>query len=424
MQYFVSYTKPDREWAEWIAWVIEACGHRAVFQAWDFRPGTVWPEEMHKAVRDCDATVCVLSPDFLESGFAASEWHVAFADDPTGSYRKLIPVRVRDCEPVGFLKTRVYVDLVGKDLETARELLKRALSGERGKPELEPLFPGVPEPTFPASAQHERTRLDRAAGTSVVANTNSARRVSRFWLAGLGAAVVLAAGVWALGIGPLSRGYIRTRVEYNGGQQPDKIGFKPVGKPRLEVGKNSLESIITSPSGSVAGYSYRLSPDQVRLAKAKGWKLTAEFDLKAGIAFANVELGITESFLVSHEECPDNSHYDVRKYNGTRYDIHERFVNGSPNLFLVRYIKRQGIASPIAENDPRYELTPGNHTFVLDYDVKDGAQAFVDEMPKARNYIGHEYCLSYPQVAWGVGAWEKDEVGSATFRWVLFTIKP
>lgn len=150
--YFVSYNRIDLDWAEWIAWVIEACGYRTVIQAWDFLPGCVWPEEMQKAVRGCDATVCVLSPDFLTSNFAAAEWQVAFSDDPVGAKRKLIPVRVRACEPDGFLKTRVYVDLVGKSRESARDALRRALSGERAKPGVEPPFPGggSPEPAFPA----------------------------------------------------------------------------------------------------------------------------------------------------------------------------------------------------------------------------------------------------------------------------------
>ncbi|MCC6497548.1 MAG: toll/interleukin-1 receptor domain-containing protein [Propionibacteriaceae bacterium] len=150
--YFVSYNRADRDWAEWIAWVIEWCGYRAVIQAWDFLPGCVWPAEMQKAVRDCDATVCVLSPDFLMSDFTAAEWQVFFIIDPVGEKRKLIPVKVRECEPEGFLATRVYVDIVGRSPEYARDALRRALAGERAKPGAEPVFPGGAsrEPTFPA----------------------------------------------------------------------------------------------------------------------------------------------------------------------------------------------------------------------------------------------------------------------------------
>ena len=39
LRFFISYTAVDRAWAEWIAWQLEAAGHRVVVQAWDFRPG-------------------------------------------------------------------------------------------------------------------------------------------------------------------------------------------------------------------------------------------------------------------------------------------------------------------------------------------------------------------------------------------------
>jgi TIR domain len=38
VDFFVSYTAADQEWAEWIAWQLEEAGYRTVLQAWDFRP--------------------------------------------------------------------------------------------------------------------------------------------------------------------------------------------------------------------------------------------------------------------------------------------------------------------------------------------------------------------------------------------------
>jgi len=151
--YFVSYNKNDLDWAEWVAWMIEELGYRSIIQAWDFIPGSSWPAEMHHAVSNSYAVVCILSPDFLGSDYTAAEWQVAFASDPVGKKRQIIPVRVRDCDLKGFLKTRVYADLVGKDRDTARDLLRHALSGKRKKPAKEPSFPGLAraEPTFPGS---------------------------------------------------------------------------------------------------------------------------------------------------------------------------------------------------------------------------------------------------------------------------------
>jgi hypothetical protein len=37
--FFVSYNRADRDWAEWIAWQLEEAGYSVVIQDWDFRPG-------------------------------------------------------------------------------------------------------------------------------------------------------------------------------------------------------------------------------------------------------------------------------------------------------------------------------------------------------------------------------------------------
>ena len=40
VDFFISYTKADLPWAEWIAWQLEAAGYTTLLQAWDFRPGS------------------------------------------------------------------------------------------------------------------------------------------------------------------------------------------------------------------------------------------------------------------------------------------------------------------------------------------------------------------------------------------------
>jgi hypothetical protein len=149
--YFISYNQSDRAWAEWIAWTIESFGFRTRIQAWDFVPGTAWPQEMHRALQECAKTLCVLSPDFLRSEFTAAEWQATFTRDPVGKHGRLVLVRVRECMPDGLLAARVYVDLVGKNREDARALVRQTVEAKRAKPAAEPSFPGQQpgEPTFP-----------------------------------------------------------------------------------------------------------------------------------------------------------------------------------------------------------------------------------------------------------------------------------
>lgn len=77
--FFVSYTSADSEWAEWIAWQLDAAGYAVVFQKWDFKPGSNFVLEMNRAAATAKKTLLVVSPAFLESGFAASEWAAGFA---------------------------------------------------------------------------------------------------------------------------------------------------------------------------------------------------------------------------------------------------------------------------------------------------------------------------------------------------------
>jgi tetratricopeptide (TPR) repeat protein len=140
--FFISYSKADKDWAEWIAWTLEEAGYSVVIQAWDFRPGGNFVLEMHRAAAETKKTVPVLSEDYLRAGFTQPEWAPAFASDPQGWGRTLIPVRVKVCEPGGLLGQITYVDLVGLNEQDARTALVGAFK-ERAKPGQAPAFPGT-----------------------------------------------------------------------------------------------------------------------------------------------------------------------------------------------------------------------------------------------------------------------------------------
>ena len=155
--FFISYTQADRAWAEWIAWTLEDDGHRVLVQAWDFVPGGNWTKSMQDGVVHSTRTIAVLSEAYLQSVFGAAEWQAAWAADPDGAKRKLLPVRVADCGRPGLLASVVSIDVFGRDEASAKTTLRNAvthaLSG-RAKPVTAPAFPGesraIPEPVrFP-----------------------------------------------------------------------------------------------------------------------------------------------------------------------------------------------------------------------------------------------------------------------------------
>jgi Tfp pilus assembly protein PilF len=145
VDFFVSYTSADRAWAEWIAWQLKQDGASVVLQAWDMVPGRDFVHEMQKATTTAKRTIAVLSPAYFTSQFGEAEWRVAFASDPDGEKGRLVPVRVADFTPEGLLATRIYIDLVGRDRQTARTVLLDGLQGQQAAvPTEEPAFPGEP----------------------------------------------------------------------------------------------------------------------------------------------------------------------------------------------------------------------------------------------------------------------------------------
>jgi hypothetical protein len=152
--FFVSFNKADRDWATWIAWVLEEAGYRVFFQDWDFKGNFVL--EMDRAHTQSRRTIAILSQDYLTSRFTAPEWAARFAQDATSEHDLLIPVQVRPCTLQGLLAQVIYIDLLGCSEVTARDMLLKRVEGIRLKPNEPPLFPGrasheaVPErPTFP-----------------------------------------------------------------------------------------------------------------------------------------------------------------------------------------------------------------------------------------------------------------------------------
>ena len=93
----------------------------------------------------------VLSPDYLNSQFAAPEWAAAFAQDPQGQKRQLVPVVVRQCQTAGLLAPIVHINLVDKDEATARSLLIGGISNKRNKPITRPSYPGSSSAIAPKS---------------------------------------------------------------------------------------------------------------------------------------------------------------------------------------------------------------------------------------------------------------------------------
>ncbi len=141
--FFISFTGKNKQWAEWIAWQLEAAGYSVIIQTWDFHAGNNISIVMDEALRNSERVIAVISPDYFQSAFTPSEWSVAYHRDPKGERGLLVPVLVEMYEERGLLGPIAYIDLRGYDEERAREKLINGISRRRNKPALAPMFPGA-----------------------------------------------------------------------------------------------------------------------------------------------------------------------------------------------------------------------------------------------------------------------------------------
>lgn len=138
--FFISYTRPDQVWAEWIAWQLEEAGYSAILQAWDFLSGHHFVREMHRATLVTRRTIAVLSKAYIASSYAEAEWQKAWRSDPQGIEGKLLVFRIEDCTPSGLLGQLIFDDLFGVDEQMARSRVLTAARRNRRKPLLHQAF--------------------------------------------------------------------------------------------------------------------------------------------------------------------------------------------------------------------------------------------------------------------------------------------
>jgi len=184
--FFISYAIKDGHlWAQWISHELEQAGFRTMMQSRDFVPGSDFIALIDRGLREAAAVIAVLTPAYLTSEYGRMEWQAALRSLPSYPGRKLIPVRVADCEPEGLLATITYLDMVGiDDAHDAREQLlsrvRHALEGRAvstGVPLFPPAAPpAVPTPEAPRRSAHAPVPGEPPTrGSGVVPGSSAAR---------------------------------------------------------------------------------------------------------------------------------------------------------------------------------------------------------------------------------------------------------
>lgn len=145
-QVFVSHAGPDTAWAEWVAWQLKRAGYRAELDLWDWLPGDSFINRMRDALDRADLVVALWSAAYFErERFTGPEWEAVFAARGVDGPR-LVPLRLEEVTPPALLRPLLYEDLFGRDADSARRVLLRAVGGA-AVPDRAPPFPETHVPS-------------------------------------------------------------------------------------------------------------------------------------------------------------------------------------------------------------------------------------------------------------------------------------
>jgi hypothetical protein len=105
---FVSYSRVDHEFVDRLVRTLESAGHEVFYDQY-MAVGESFVQQLSDAVETAEVVLLVLSPDYLESAWARTEWQLALVGD-VEKKRRVIPLLVRDCQLPGLLRTIPSID--------------------------------------------------------------------------------------------------------------------------------------------------------------------------------------------------------------------------------------------------------------------------------------------------------------------------
>ena len=140
--FLISYAENNKDWAEWISWYLEEQGYAVSIDIWDYLPGHNRIYERDRALRQAEQILIVYSNYYQNTLYAQPEWTNAFQKHLNEENRKVFVLCIDGCEREGLLSTIIPIELVGLDVDSARQRLLDGLKGVRKKPVQEPRYPG------------------------------------------------------------------------------------------------------------------------------------------------------------------------------------------------------------------------------------------------------------------------------------------
>ena len=95
---FLSYSHRNKDWVRgWLVPHLKDAGLKVCIDHESFTPGAPLMTEMERAALESRKTVCILTPEYLQSEWTEFENIMVQTGDPAARQRRLIPLLLSPC---------------------------------------------------------------------------------------------------------------------------------------------------------------------------------------------------------------------------------------------------------------------------------------------------------------------------------------
>lgn len=126
VDFFISNSHMDKQWAEWIVDCIEKEGFTTFWGERDLAVGDNFMSVIQDYLERADKFIVVLSPAYFASAYCQAEVSSVLLRG-----KNIIPIKISKEQPMGDLAKLLYVDLYGIDKDDAKKRLINAISNDK-----------------------------------------------------------------------------------------------------------------------------------------------------------------------------------------------------------------------------------------------------------------------------------------------------
>lgn len=127
IDFFISHSHVDKQWAEWIANILEHEGYSTFFMERDLNVVDNFVSIIQEHIKKTDKFIAIFSSSYFSSTFCQAEVAAMLCKDKSN----IIPVKISEVQPIGDLSNILYVDLYNVNESEAKDRLLKAVKVEK-----------------------------------------------------------------------------------------------------------------------------------------------------------------------------------------------------------------------------------------------------------------------------------------------------